>query len=206
MQHTGIGDSTSRGGDASVVGHDSHATGGDAGDSVIGSGGRGGDAHVQGSRSVAIGGQGGRGGIGPGMLGGDVSIDGDNAVGIGGQGGEASQLDGRGGRGGRAPASPYFESWLGSGAKRPHMKRPYGEPNDEYGSGGDAPDTAQYKARRLIVESLKESYFREKSLPLKDVWYDREIVDLAWLNHQLSLHGHRWTVEIVDSEYEFADL
>ncbi len=206
MQDTRIADSAGRGGDASVVGDSSLAKGGDAGDGVIGDGGRGGDANVLGSNSVAIGGQGGRGGIGPGMPGGDVSIEGDNAIGMGGQGGEASQSDGRGGRGGRAPASPYFESWLGNGVRRPHMKRPYGEPNNDYGSGGDALDTPQYKARRLIVESLKEHYFREKSLPLNDVWYDRDRVDVAWLNQQLIADGHRWTVKIVDSEYEFADF
>lgn len=206
MQDTRTSDSTGRGGDASVIGDGSRAMGGDAGDSVIGDGGRGGDASVQGSRSVAIGGQGGRGGIGPGMPGGDVSIESDNVIGIGGQGGEASQPDGRGGRGGRASASPYFESWLGGGARRPHMRRPYGEPNNDYGSGGDAPDTPQYKARRLIIESLKERYFKERSRPIQDVWYDRDLVDLAWLNRQLSAGRHRWTVKIVDSEYEFADL
>lgn len=134
-----------------------------------------------------------------------MTVVGDNVVGIGGQGGESSQPDGRGGRGGRAGASPFLNLWLGSGVRRPHMRRPYGEPNNEFGSGGDALDTPQYKARRLIIEFFKERYFREKSLPLQDVWYDRSVVDLAWLNQQLIAEGHRWTVKIVDSEYEFAD-
>ena len=71
---------------------------------------------------------------------------------------------------------------------------------------GDAADTPQYKARRIIVELLKRSYFRAKGLRLADVWWDRTVVPMDWLNEQLRSQGHRWQASIVDDEYEFSDL
>lgn len=188
------------GGHASVNGESSIAQGGDGGDAVIGDGGHGGDARVDGNNSEARGGQGGRGGVDPGGRGGDAMAAGSNTFAVGGQGGEASQSDGRGGRGGRS-----YMPWL-FGDKRLHMRLPYGEVNNYPGRGGDSVDTPQYKARRLIVENLKERYFRAKSLPMEDVWYDREIVGLDWLNERIKAEGHRWQVSLVDSEYEFTDL
>jgi hypothetical protein len=86
------------------------------------------------------------------------------------------------------------------------MRWPYFEPITEPGRGGDAPDTPQYKARRLIVERIKARYFAQKGLPLDDVWYDREIVPLAWLNEQLKAHDHLWRASVVDDEYEFYEV
>lgn len=189
-----------RGGHASVKGDRSIAQGGDGGEALIGDGGSGGDSDVLGNNSAAEGGQGGRGGIGPGGAGGDAIVVGDNAFAAGGQGGEALQPDGRGGRGGRS-----HMPWL-FGDNRPHMRLPYGEVNNEPGRGGDSADTPQYKARRLIIEVIKVRYFRAKSLPIQNVWYDREIVDLVWLNGQLEADGHRWRASVVDFEYVFTDL
>lgn len=76
----------------------------------------------------------------------------------------------------------------------------------EPGRGGDSADTAQYKARRIIVEEIKARYFAERGLPQGEVWWDREIVPLAWIRAELMNAGHRWTAAIVDDEYEFADL
>ena len=190
-----------RGGDALVKGDDSTAQGGLGGEAVHGEGGAGGHAWVVGNRSDAIGGRGGRGGLGPGGPGGPAEVFADDTFAVGGQGGEASQVDGRGGRGGRA----YLGS-LGDLQRRPHVKRPYGEPNNEPGRGGDAPDTPQYKARRLIIENLKERYFRRSGLPLGDIWYDRNTASVGWLNKQLEIEGHRWRVSVVDFEYEFTDI
>jgi len=86
------------------------------------------------------------------------------------------------------------------------MRWPYFEPVTEPGRGGDAPDTPQYKARRLIVERIKTRYFARQGLPLDEVWWDREIVPLAWVNEQLRADGHLWRVSMVDNEYEFSDL
>jgi hypothetical protein len=61
-------------------------------------------------------------------------------------------------------------------------------------------------ARRLIVERFKAAYYRAKLLTLKDIWWDREVVPLAWINQQLMNEGHRWKAKIVDNEYEFEDL
>jgi hypothetical protein len=85
------------------------------------------------------------------------------------------------------------------------MRLPYGEPNTEPGRGGDAADTPQYKARRLIIEELKTRYMKARGLPLDEVWWDRD-VPLEWLNQQLERDGHRWCARIIDSEYEFVDL
>jgi hypothetical protein len=86
------------------------------------------------------------------------------------------------------------------------MRRPYGEPNTEPGRGGDGADTPQYTARRLIVEELKKQFLQALGLPLNDVWWDRQIVPLEWINQRLEENGHRWRTAIVDHEYEFADL
>jgi hypothetical protein len=83
------------------------------------------------------------------------------------------------------------------------MRWPYFEPITEPGRGGDSPDTPRYKARRLIVEEIKKEYFASLSLPQCGVWYDREVVPIAWLNGQLENGGHRWCVRVVDDEYEF---
>jgi hypothetical protein len=90
--------------------------------------------------------------------------------------------------------------------KTAHMRWPYYEPITEPGRGGDAPDTPQYKARRLIVEQLKRKYFFRRGLPLGQVWWDREIVPLAWINERLEADGHQWRATVVDDEYEFADM
>ncbi len=192
------------GGHAEVDGDHSSASGGLGGDAVIGDGGRGGDARVVGNQSNAIGGRGGRGGIGPGQPGGDVEVHGDDQFSVGGQGGEANQPDGRGGRGGRA----HLASTLLGLPDRGHIKPPYGQAHNEPGRGGDAPDTPQYMARKLIIMGLKERYFIAKSIEpcnLATIWYDRSVVPPEWLNETLALRGHRWRVDVVDQEYVFAD-
>lgn len=192
------------GGNAEVDGDDSSAEGGAGGQAVIGDGGRGGHARVIGNRSGALGGKGGRGGLGPGQPGMDVLVEQDNAFSVGGQGGEASQADGRGGRGGRAHLGNIW-----GGPDRGHIKPPYGRPQTEPGRGGDAPDTPRYMARKLIVIALKERYFIAKGVAPLDadaVWYDRTIVPLDWINETLRMRGHRWRVAIADQEYEFTDI
>lgn len=195
-----------KGGDAEVAGDHSTARGGDAGDAVIGPGGDGGTAKVNGTRSSAVGGRGGRGGIGPGGSGMHVEVDGDNQHARGGDGGEANQPDGRGGRGGASPISDEHREMFGLPKRRPHMRWPYGEPITEPGRGGDGADTPQYKARRLIIEDLKASYFRANGLSALDVWWDRETVPLGWLNEQLQAGGFGWRAAIVADEYEFTDV
>lgn len=195
------------GGNAVAGGDDSEAIGGDGGAGVLGNGGRGGDAQAIGNRSTAIGGKGGRGGIGPGMPGGDVIAIGDDTTHIGGQGGEASQPDGRGGRGGRSSGTEMILQMLGI-QDRGHLKAPYGTPNLEPGRGGDSPDTPQYMARKLIVMAIKERFFLEHHLEPRDtetIWYDRQIVPLDWINQTLLLRGHRWNVSVEDGEYVFTD-
>lgn len=192
-----------RGGDASATGENSSAEGGTGGDAVIGNGGRGGDAKATGRNSGARGGDGGRGGIGPGGPGGDIVVDTDNSFGFGGQGGEANQADGRGGRGGQVGNTDILRD---SGITvRTHMRWPYDEPITEPGRGGDAPDTTQYKARRLIIEQLKKQYLRAQGQPTKESWWDRKIVPMDWLNTELKSLGHRWKATIVADEYEFSD-
>ncbi|WP_143010721.1 hypothetical protein [Cupriavidus necator] len=91
---------------------------------------------------------------------------------------------------------------------RGHLKPPYGQPQLEPGRGGDAPDSPQYMARKLIIMALKERYFIAKSIESHDsdvIWYDRTIVPLDWLNDTLKLRGHKWRVSLVDGEYEFTD-
>lgn len=196
-----------RGGRAYVEGNNSNAEGGRGGEAGIGDGGQGGDATVKADNSKAIGGSGGRGGIGPGGRGGDALI-GENSVGVfvvGGQGGEASQQDGRGGRGGRAYIPSEMRGHLGL-PDRAHMRWPYFEPVTEYGRGGDAPDTPQYMARRLIVEQLKKRYFALHSFPLNQVWWDRQLTPIDWINERLEAEGHRWRVSVVADEYEFSDV
>lgn len=188
------------GGSAHVLGNDSSATGGRGGDAVVGSGGNGGEANVIGDRSTAIGGEGGRGGIGNGQPGGNVALEQDDAFAAGGQGGEASQPDGRGGRGGRAyQVHRFFDL-----PYRPHMKAPYWSPQTEFGRGGDAPDSPQYLARRLIVEGIKANQLHATALFTNDVWYDRT-VSSDILNLHLARDGHLWRVTVVDHEYEFSD-
>lgn len=192
------------GGSAEVVGDDSRATGGTGGDAVQGNGGQGGNARVHGNRSTAVGGKGGRGGVGPGQPGGDVTVLGDDAFAAGGQGGEASQHDGRGGRGGRAFNVCNFFGL----SDRGHIKPPYGQQHTEPGRGGDAPDSPQYMARKLTIMALKERYFIEKQIEPRDsetVWYDRTVVPMEWLNETLVLRGYKWRVGVVDCEYEFSD-
>jgi hypothetical protein len=218
------------GGDARVEADRSHGIGGAGGRGGLGPGGRGGNARIDRESAsvkdhlleegavpigphdswVAIdgkiimvarggqdGGEGGRGGDGY-AVGGDAFV-------AGGQGGEASQPDGRGGRGGRAFIPDDLAPHLG--VRRPaHMRWPYYEPITEPGRGGDAPDTPQYKGRRLIVEWIKKRYFARRGLPLDDVWWDREVVPLAWINEQLEADGHLWRASVVHDEYEFSDV
>ena len=200
------------GGHAVVVGDESHAIGGPGGRGGLGDGGRGGDAFIapvdhlgplpdladprttwvalDGELRAAAGPQG-------------AFARGKGATVAGGQGGEASQADGRGGRGGRAYRQISFD---GSEVARAHMRWPYFEPITEAGRGGDAADTPQYKARRLIVESLKRDYFAAMGLPLNEAWWDRDVVPLTWINAQLMSGGHRWRASVVAEEYEFANL
>ncbi|HVZ47064.1 MAG TPA: hypothetical protein VHA82_24870 [Ramlibacter sp.] len=187
-----------------VEGNASTAMGGDAGDTVIGPGGSGGLARVVGDRSHAFGGRGGRGGVGSGGPGGDAEVLGDDSSCYGGNGGEANQRDGRGGRGG-TPHKAVFDMM---GLPYRDMKLPYWAPNLIPGRGGDAGDSPQHIARRLIVEELKLRYFAASGVTYDrmDVWFDREIVPLAWLNAQLRADGHEWSAAIVDQEYECSDM
>lgn len=118
-------------------------------------------------------------------------------------------------------------------ARRAGMKLPYGASNSFPGRGGDTPDTPQYMARRLIVERVKANYYAETNTPTEggimagdgrflhimpvewaqaltvkysDVWYDREIVPLTWINQQVSQGGHKWTVTVEAEEYVFTDI
>jgi hypothetical protein len=202
-----------RGGDAAVFGDRGRAVGGPGGRGGIGPGGPGGDALIARDPTslerlvdlsdprtswVAIEGR----VIMAAGPGGAIAT-GEEVFVAGGQGGEASQPDGRGGRGGRAFRHFGTDGEVGETA---HMRWPYFEPITEAGRGGDAPDTPQYKARRLIVEGLKRKYFASKSLPLDRVWWDREVVPLTWINEQLKTHDHRWRAAVIDDEYEFTDL
>lgn len=200
-----------RGGDASVQGDNAHAIGGRGGRGGIVPGGAGGDARVVRDQKQileqldkterdGIAEPSGRGGSAF-----AIAIEGLGSVTVaGGQGGEASQHDGRGGRGGRAHISAETRQFLGM-PDPGHMRWPYFEPVTEPGRGGDAADTPQYMARRMIVEKLKRRYFRARGLPLTDVWWDRSVVPMDWLNEQLRTDGNRWAASIVDDEYEFRD-
>lgn len=210
-----IGDG-GRGGDARADARKSKARGGKGGRGGIGPGMPGGNAHTRSEPPtkefipnpsdtwIEINGE---------MIalarGGDSDSEsfavGENSFVAGGQGAESSQADGRGGRGGRAYMDDETRERLGLPARR-HMRWPYYEPITEPGRGGDAPDTPQYKARRLIVERLKRWYFHQKSLPLAEAWWDRDVVPLDWINERLASGGHRWRVAVVDDEYEFTDL
>lgn len=220
------------GGHATVAADRSHAVGGRGGRGGIGPGGGGGDAHIlpddasleyrfggdkpdllsvgPSDTYIAIDGKiillarGGQNGD-EGGRGGDGYAVGSNSFVAGGQGGEASQPDGRGGRGGRAFMP---DELLGQHdtQRTAHMRWPYYEPITEPGRGGDAPDTPQYKARRLIVEQIKKRYFALQGLPLDIVWWDREVVPLSWINEQLEANGHLWRASVVDDEYEFSDI
>lgn len=208
-QHTPLPIAAAPGGDARVYGERSVAIGGDAGPAASSPGGRGGHAHVLGNNSRAEGGRGGRGGAGQGGPGGDVVVQGDSIFSGGGDGGEANQLDGRGGRGGMPhTAALAMLSRIGFNISHVHMKSPYWLPNTLPGSGGQGPDTAQYRARRLIVEELKLQYFADagRHETRVDVWYDRDVVPIEWLNGQLHAQGHRWSTDIVDHEYAFFDI
>ncbi len=199
------------GGDALVEGDASTAAGGDGGEAVIGPGGKGGAATVRGNNSFAKGGKGGRGGVVAGMDGTDAEVVGDNQGAFGGNGGEAPQADGRGGRGASIDDQfgPLFKMLGIPESIRPHLKQPYGAPNLIPGRGGDGADSVQHRARRIIIEDLKCQFFRRNEIAERDeyhIWYDREVVNLAWLNEQLMKFGHRWHVELVDEEYEFSDI
>lgn len=215
-----------KGGNAHAEGDYSYAEGGQAGDSSRGVGGDGGHAHALGMLSTAVGGRGGRGGVGKGGAGGHAVALQDQSGSYGGNGGESSQHDGRGGRGGTPQMLQLF---VGAElARRAEMKLPYGMRNIFPGRGGDAPDTPQYMARRLIVEQIKYSYFIEHGLPTEgtfspgdlipvlreefhqlftaknsDVWYDRTVVPLAWINEKIQQRGNKWTVEVEAEEYVF---
>jgi hypothetical protein len=219
---------TADGGNAYAEGDYSYAEGGDAGDSSRGIGGDGGHAHAVTAYSKAIGGRGGRGGIGKGGPGGNAMALQDGVACYGGNGGESAQHDGRGGRGGTPQMMRTFlDAEL---IRRAAMKLPYGTPNTFPGRGGDSPDEPQYMARRLIVEQIKSSYFIEHGIPTEgaimqsgnmlmlpddwlqtltarysDVWYDRNIVPLKWINEQVQRSGNMWTVEVEAEEYVFAD-
>lgn len=219
------------GGHASVAADRSHALGGLGGRGGLKPGGKGGDAHIlppgssieeqigkrhddqgqirPGDTYVAIngkivllargGGHGDEGGHG-----GDGFAIGDDSSVVGGQGGEGSQLSGRGGRGGRSFNHDATNQIFGP--RRPaHLKWPYYEPVTEPGRGGDAPDTPQYKARRIIIEHFKKQYFAQRCLPIAEAWWDRDVVPLAWINERLQDDGHRWSARVVDDEYEFTD-
>lgn len=216
------------GGNAHAEGDYSYAEGGAAGESSRGIGGDGGDAHAIGVLSTAVGGRGGRGGLSKGGPGGDAVAEQDGAASYGGNGGESAQHDGRGGRGG----TPQLLSVLLGDelARRAGMKLPYGAPNTFPGRGGDSIDSPQYMARRLIVEKIKNQYFIENGIPTEgslasvgvsqwsnnfyqpltarfsDVWYDRKIVPLSWINDQVQKNGNKWAVAIEDEEYVFTDL
>lgn len=220
---------TADGGNAHAEGDDSYAEGGAAGDSTRGVGGSGGLAHAIGTASTAIAGRGGRGGVGPGGPGGDAVAVGDGDMYYGGDGGESNQHDGRGGRGG---VSPMLHTIAGAEfARRAALKLPYGAPNTFPGRGGDTPDTPQYIARRLIVERLKVCYYIEHGIPTEgammsggnlrmmpaewqqaltakysDVWYDREVVPLPWINERLRQAGNKWTTAVEADEYVFTDI
>jgi hypothetical protein len=86
------------------------------------------------------------------------------------------------------------------------MRWPYGEPVTDPGRGGDSPDTPQYKARRIIIEELKARFFAERRLPQEEVWWDRDVVPLEWINGELAAAGHKWRAAVVDDEYEFSDI
>lgn len=204
------------GGSAEVEGDGSDAQGGAGGAAVGGgAGGAGGYARVKGNNSRAVGGRGGRGGIGPGSPGGDAEVDVDNAASFGGGGGEAAQHDGRGGRGGRAAIDDAMEgenfaelfSSFGALYRPGHIKTPYGHAPTEPGRGGDALDTPQYMARRIIVEDLKRFEFVRLDLSLgedgHEAWYDRTVVNVDWINATLLELGHHWQMTVVDDEYEF---
>lgn len=218
------------GGQASVAADRSHAIGGRGGRGGIGPGGPGGDVHILPEGTsweelislgkappigpsdtylstsdgrillLARGGQNGN----DGSRGGGGFAIGNDTFAAGGQGGEASQPDGRGGRGGRAHGMDESLGGLGKN-RRAYMRRPYYESINEPGRGGDAPDTPQYKARRLIVEQIKQQRFAQLGLPLSEAWWDREIVPIDWINKQLMADRHRWSVMVVDDEYEFTD-
>lgn len=217
-----------KGGNAHAEGDYSYAEGGAAGDSSRGVGGDGGHAHALGKYSIAVGGRGGRGGVGKGSPGGNAVELSEDAACYGGNGGESGQHDGRGGRGGTPQMlQVLFGAEL---ARRAEMKLPYGSASTCPGRGGDGCDTPQYMARRLIVEQIKYRYFVEHDLPTEgtfsssgrlsgwsdvtyqtltekncDVWFDRTIVPLAWINDQIQQRGNKWIANIEDNEYVFTD-
>jgi hypothetical protein len=86
------------------------------------------------------------------------------------------------------------------------MRWPYGEPVTEPGRGGDSADTPQYKARRVILEEIKARYFAERGLSQEEVWWDRDVVPLDWINTELAASSHGWRAAIVDDEYVFSDV
>jgi hypothetical protein len=115
-------------------------------------------------------------------------------------------------------------------ARRAGMKLPYGAKNTFPGRGGDSLDTPQHMARRSIVENIKRSYFLVHGIPTEgsmtqednmfplppewqqvftgkfsDVWYDRTVVPLTWINEQVQRRGNLWHVIIEADEYVFID-
>lgn len=99
---------------------------------LIGPGGAGGNASVTGNNSRATGGKGGDGGVyHAGSAGGDAHLASDNSLLIGGNGGHGGTVDGRGGRPARSPmygnmTTPTFQ-WRfgqgGAGANHPEYDR-----------------------------------------------------------------------------------
>lgn len=198
------------GGKAIVDADNSRARGGRGGRGGIGPGGPGGDAHVVRDQAAyeRLLNEKEEDVVEPGGRGGHAFVVGENpgdSLAVGGDGGEACQADGRGGRGGRAFMPAELRELLGIPDRR-HMRWPYFEPITEPGRGGDAADTPQYKARRLIIERLKRRYFRERDLESSEAWWDREVVPLHWLREQILRDGHRWAIAVVADEYEFTDL
>jgi hypothetical protein len=186
-----------RGGDATVLGHNSTAKGGSGGEGIGGSGGPGGDADVQGDNSMAVGGPGGRGGLGEGGAGGHAVVRGDNAISSGGEGGESNQLDGPGGRGGR---SGYLTLGL------PDYQLPDGRWISEFGRGGDSGHSPQYAARLMVIEEIlgRTITMHAASAGIRDSETSAAI--LGELNEQLRRDQRAWRVRMTAGCFEFYDL
>ena len=190
-----------KGGDSKVVGNDSHAIGGDAGDAGVEPGGCGGNATVEGTNSIAAGGRGGRGGITPGGDGGHAALNGDNAAYIGGDGGEGSQADGRGGRGAKSPLHRAIEL----GLIRPGNWGLRDGDAFTYGAGGDGACSPQYTARLKIVSAFvgKDLSIRASSAGITDAAAAEEFA--ARVNGHLEGRNYDWRLRITDGCFEFVD-
>jgi hypothetical protein len=185
------------GGNASVRGENSIASGGTGGEGVIGAGGDGGDAEVEGNNSVAVGGPGGRGGATEGMRGGNAEARGDNLVSAGGEGGEAPQVDGRGGRGGRS-------GFLVLGSE--DIQLPGGTWLSQYGRGGNGGHSPQYSARLMVLAEILgyKVTMHAGSAGITDESSAERM--LEFLNTRLVQSGHKWRVRIAHHCVEFCEL